>query len=95
MRERDLESQLVTAVKNAGGIAPKWTSPGLDGVPDRIILLPGGLIAFVELKAPGQTPRPLQHHRLHQLQTLGFTATWINHPNQIPTLLNQLLESGH
>lgn len=46
-----------------GGLAPKFTSPGFDGVPDRLILLPGGKVAFIELKAPGKTLRPLQVRR--------------------------------
>ena len=64
MREKEIEQRLVQAVKDMGGIAPKFVSPGLDGVPDRLILLPGGHMAFAELKAPGQTPRPLQRHRI-------------------------------
>ena len=60
MRERDVEQNLVQAVRRTGGIAPKFVSPGLNGVPDRLVLFPGGKIAFVELKAPGQTLRPLQ-----------------------------------
>lgn len=57
MREKQIEQQLVSAVRRMGGICPKWVSPGLDGVPDRIILLPGGHMAFAELKAPGKTLR--------------------------------------
>ena len=55
MREKTIESKLVKAVKNMGGLAPKFVSPGFDGVPDRIVFLPHGKIAFVELKAKGRT----------------------------------------
>lgn len=54
MRERFIEKKLVDAVKKMGGFAPKFVSPGLDGMPDRIVLFPMGRIAFVELKAPGE-----------------------------------------
>lgn len=58
MREKTIEAKLVQAVRTKGGLAPKFTSPGLDGVPDRLVLLPGGRIAFIELKAPGQNTPP-------------------------------------
>ena len=54
MREKIIEQHLVMAVKNSGGIAPKLVSPGFDGMPDRLVLLPGGKIGFVEVKAPGK-----------------------------------------
>ena len=60
MREKIIEQHLVKAVKNSGGIAPKLVSPGFDGMPDRLVLLPGGKIGFVEVKVPGKEPRPLQ-----------------------------------
>ena len=63
MRERDVEQKLVAAVRRVGGLAPKFVSPGLDGVPDRLILLPGACFAFAELKAPGKSLRPLQRRR--------------------------------
>ena len=72
MREKYIEQKLVKAVKNIGGIAPKFTSPGFDGMPDRIVLLPLGSIGFVEVKAPGEKPRPLQLARHELLRRLGF-----------------------
>ena len=66
MREKTIEQKFRAAVKAAGGLAVKFTSPGFDGVPDRLALLPDGKMAFVEIKAPGEKPRPLQlsRHRL-------------------------------
>lgn len=54
MREQFIEKKFTDAVKKMGGIAPKFVSPGLDGVPDRLVLLPMGRMAFVEFKAPGK-----------------------------------------
>ena len=54
MREKTIEQKLIKAVKNAGGIAPKMVSPGFDGMPDRMVLLPKGKIGFVEVKVPGE-----------------------------------------
>lgn len=73
MREKAIEQKLVTAVKKHGGICPKFVSPGFDGMPDRLVLLPYGRFAFVEVKAPGEKPRPLQlaRHRLLERWDLG------------------------
>ena len=61
--EKTIEKKLVEAVKEAGGIAPKLICLGFDGMPDRIVLLPCGGMGFVEVKAPGKVPRPLQASR--------------------------------
>ena len=78
MREKALEQKLVEAVKTAGGIAPKLVCPGLAGMPDRLVLLPGGKMAFVEVKAPSKMLRPLQEKRKRQLEALGFQVYVIN-----------------
>ena len=54
MNEKQIEQAFVRAVKNSGGLALKFVSPGYDGVPDRLILMPGGIACFAELKAPGK-----------------------------------------
>lgn len=56
MREKEIEKKLTLAVKQAGGICPKLVSPGFDGMPDRMVLLPNGRIGFVEVKALGEKP---------------------------------------
>lgn len=91
MREKDIERKLVRAVRAAGGLAPKWVSPGLDGVPDRIILFPGGRIAFAELKAPGKKPRPLQEKRIGQFRCLGFRVYVIDSEEQIEQILKEVM----
>ena len=86
-------TKLVKAVKSMGGLAPKFVSPGLDGVPDRLVLLPGGKIAFIELKAPGETLRPLQVRRKRQLEALGFLVYCIDGPEQIGGILDGIQTS--
>lgn len=90
MREKEIENKLVLAVKNAGGIAPKFVSPGFDGMPDRIILLPGGHIAFIEVKAPGLKPRPLQVARHKLLRRLGFQVYILDDEQQIGGILDEI-----
>lgn len=90
MLERDIEKALVSAAKKAGGIAPKLTSPGTAGMPDRIVILPKGKICFVELKAPGQQPRPIQLRQMARLTNLGCMVRTIDHPNQIQALIHEI-----
>lgn len=90
MREKLIERQLAIQVKRMGGMAVKFVSPGLDGVPDRIILLPGGKCAFVELKAPGKKLRVLQEKRKRQLETLGFAVYVIDGVEQIGGVLDEI-----
>ena len=88
MRERNIEAALVRATGNRGGICPKFTSPGMDGMPDRLVLLPHGRFCFVEVKAPGEKPRPLQVHRHKQLRRLGFKVYVLDGPEQIEGILD-------
>lgn len=71
MRERDIEKLLVEEVKKLGGRAYKWVSPGNDGVPDRIVILPGKAPVFVELKADTGKLTRLQEVQLGRLEALG------------------------
>lgn len=90
MREKIIEQQLVKAVKSRGGMCPKFTSPGMDGMPDRLVLLPQGCIGFVEVKAPGKKPRPLQIYRHKQLRQLGLRVYVLDHPEQIGGILDDI-----
>lgn len=90
MRENEIERMLALSVKKLGGMAVKFVSPGLDGVPDRIVLLPGKKIAFVELKASGKKPRPLQEKRKRQLEGLGFPVYVIDSLGQIGGVLDEI-----
>ena len=90
MREKALEKKLIQTVKATGGIAPKFTSPGFDGMPDRIVLLPSGHMGFVEVKAPGEKPRPLQLARHRLLRGLGFKVYILDDEQQIGGLLDEI-----
>ena len=63
MREKEIEQKFTLMARRTGGLALKFVSPGMSGMPDRLVLLPGGRMAFVEVKAPGRAPRPLQEAR--------------------------------
>jgi len=88
--ESMVERKLVTEVKKRGGLAVKFVSPGLDGVPDRLVLFPGGRLAFVELKAPGKKMRPLQIKRAKMLWALGFKVYCIDNPKMIGGVLDEI-----
>lgn len=90
MREKVIEQKLVIAAKNMGGIALKFVSPGFDGMPDRIVLLQGGHIGFVEVKAPREKPRPLQLARHGLLRQLGFKVLVLDDEQQIGGILDEI-----
>ena len=90
MQEKYIEQKLVAAVKSMGGMAPKFVSPGIDGMPDRIVLLPMGRIAFVECKATGKKMRPLQNKRMKQLEALGFLVYCLDDVEQIGGILSEI-----
>ncbi len=128
MREKYVEKKLIQAVRRSGGLALKFVSPGFNGVPDRLLLLPGranllrppvaeisqevrsaetselhscavapieaaGRAAFVEVKAPGQKPRPLQVHRMEQLRQLGFKVYVLDDVEQIGGMMDEILSA--
>jgi Holliday junction resolvase len=73
-RERSVERVLVAAVTAAGGIAYKFASPSRRGVPDRLIVLPGGRVMFIEVKAPGGRLSKLQEVEIARLRKLGASV---------------------
>ncbi|BEM41620.1 MAG: VRR-NUC domain-containing protein [Serratia nevei] len=81
IRESTIERHLVAQVKAVGGTAYKFTSPGRRSVPDRLVLLPGGRVVFVECKAPGEQPRPDQVREHEKLRKLGFKVVVLDSKN--------------
>jgi hypothetical protein len=90
MRESTLEKLFVKEVKKRGGLALKFISPNLAGVPDRIVLMKHGKMAFVELKAPGKKLRQLQIKRKSQLEALGFKVYCIDSKERIGDVLDEI-----
>lgn len=94
LRERDIEEYLRQRVKVAGGRAYKWVSPGNAGVPDRIVMLPGGRTAFVELKAPGKKPSPLQIAQGKKISNLGQVVVVIDSKQGVDEFITKLAAGG-
>lgn len=90
MREKQIEQKLAQEVKKHGGICPKFTSPGFAGMPDRLLLLPHGRMAFVEVKAPGEKPGPLQAARHKLLARLGFRVYVLDGEAQIGGIIDEM-----
>lgn len=90
LREKETERKLVGEVKAKRGFAIKLTSPSLNGLPDRLVLLPDGKIGFVELKALGRKPRPLQIKRMKDLEALGFRCFVVDSKEQIGGVLDAI-----
>lgn len=90
MNERTIERKLVETVRSMGGLCPKFVSPGWDGVPDRVVLLPDGKVSFVETKAPGKRMRPLQRRRKEQLEGLGFKVFCLDSVEGIKEVLDEI-----
>ena len=93
MKEKTVEQRLIKAVRQSGGLALKFISPGFNGVPDRLLLFMSGKVAFCEVKAPGQKPRPLQVHRMEQLRELGFRVYVVDSIEQIGEMMREIQSS--
>ena len=74
MTEKNVERKLVEGVKKLGGMAYKWVSPGNDGVPDRVVVLPNGHVVFVELKTDKGRLSALQKRQIARLTKLNASA---------------------
>ncbi|GIQ63609.1 hypothetical protein PACILC2_21770 [Paenibacillus cisolokensis] len=90
MRESVLERRLVREVERIGGLAPKWVSPGNRGVPDRLVILPGGRTVYVEMKAPGKPLQPLQEKWARKLFKLGHQYYKIDSIEDIDRFIDEV-----
>ncbi|KZL94353.1 VRR-NUC domain-containing protein [Clostridium magnum] len=90
MYEARIEKRLKKEVEKIGGKALKFVSPGVSGVPDRIVLLPHGKIIFIELKATGEKPRAIQDYRAKELRALGFRVECIDSIEKIMDFISEV-----
>ena len=94
MLEKTLEKKCCKKVQQAGGYAIK-ISPfgfGVKGFPDRLMLLPGAKVMFIEFKKVGAEPEPLQDKWLRKLRKLGFRAEWCDNSVAFDHWLDEALE---
>ena len=89
MLERDIEAYLRKEVLKLGGKAYKFKSPGTKGVPDRLVILPGGISFFIETKRPGEKPRPDQVIQITKLRALGQTVDVLDTKEKIDKYLSK------
>lgn len=90
MNEKLIERKLREGVKALGGLALKFSSPYHRGIPDRIVLMPGGQTFFVELKTTGKKPTELQKKALTELRSLGFKADVIDSQESLNNFLEEI-----
>lgn len=90
--EKDIEKYLREKIKSIGGKAYKFVSPGNNGVPDRLICLPGGKVIFAELKSTGCKPTALQTAQIHNLRMLGFSVRVIDSKQGVNELMNDIVK---
>src|SRR5699024_7674876 len=90
MREKTIELKLSEAVRNMKGLSINLTSPGFDGLPDRLVILPNRKIGCVEVKASGKKLKQLQQKRKQQLESLGFIVFCLDDPESIGGMLDEI-----
>lgn len=90
MREKTIEQKFKKAIEAHGGICLKLDPTNMAGIPDRLAILPENHIAFIELKAPGKHPRPIQTHRHNQLRHLGCMVRTLDNPDDIESLIHEI-----
>ncbi|AQS04769.1 VRR-NUC domain-containing protein [Clostridium beijerinckii] len=91
MEESRIEKYLKKQVEKIGGKAYKWNPTGVIGVPDRMVLLPGGKVIFIELKAPGEKTRKIQEYRARELRKLGFQVECIDTVEKVELFIKEVM----
>ena len=92
MLERDIEKYLVRRVVWLKGKAYKFSSPSNRSVPDRLCCLPYGIIKFVECKATGKKPTPLQGKVIQYLRSLGHEVFIVDSKEKVDILMSMWME---
>lgn len=94
MREKTVEEYFTEQItKRLHGKAMKWVSPGNNGVPDRVVIVPPGRIYFVELKAPGKTPRKLQKYMHAQIREMGCVVLTIDTKEKVDSFIEAVIRN--
>jgi len=94
MQESKIEKRLKKEVEKIGGKALKFVSPGMIGVPDRIVLFPQGKIIFIELKAPGKKLKVIQEYRAKELRKLGFRVECLDSIEGIMEIISEVKDNA-
>lgn len=94
MSEKELEKRLVEQVRAVGGCAYKFVSPGMSGVPDRLVVLPEGKVGFVEVKRKGEKPRAQQQFQMERLSNLGCKVYVLDDERGIGYILTSISGEG-
>ena len=94
MRERDIENWLRQQIESMGGLAFKFVSPGNNGVPDRLAVLPGGVIYFIELKTDDGRLSPIQDWQQDRLRYRGANVVTINGMDEARAFVEEYLRRG-
>lgn len=92
MNEKLIEKKLKQGVERIGGKALKFTSPFYTGMPDRLVLLPGGKVKWAEIKSTGKVLSPVQDVRKAELEALGFEVAVIDDQQTLTHFLNNLTQ---
>ncbi len=92
MKESEIERWLVNQIKDLGGIADKFVSPGNPGVPDRIIVMPSGRIIFAELKTEIGRLSGIQKWQRQRYQKLGVDYRVVKGMKAARELVKELKE---
>lgn len=85
--EKEIEKYLCEQVKVIGGVCLKYSNPGVAGYPDRVVLLPGGVTFWTELKSKGCKPTKLQTFRIESLRQMGHEVYVADSKEKIDELI--------
>ena len=93
IKERDVERYFKAQLEKRGALVFKFVSPGQAGVPDRVVLLPGGRVVFAEMKAPGEKPRPLQRAVFARMARAGHPVYIIDSREAVKRFMEEVTPS--
>ena len=88
--ENDVEKRPINKIKILGGVTFKFSSPSTKGVPDRIVIY-DGVVAFVEVKRPGEKPRALQRYWLRELEHQNVKAAVVSTFEEVDSFVAEII----